>query len=465
MEETPLAKTLTAAAVRNTLPGKARREIPDAGCPGLHLVIQPSGRKSWALRFRRPGGKSAKLTLGPADLSGKEMEGEPVVGSPLTLAAARRLASEVNRQRAMGRDVVADQKKQHDQFFGAAARDFVETHAMKETRRWQEQARLLGLRAGGEGLEAIPGGLADRWARRPVAEIDSHLIHDIVDEVRRRGVPGLERRSARPTEAMARVMFGCLSKMFSWLVQNRRIEKNPCAGLHRPRASGPRDRVLTDDELRWFFVASGELGEPFGPLLKILVLTGQRLNEVAAMTRSELGADNDGRPIWTLPKTRTKNKKIHVVPLSPMVHELIDGARKIEGSAFIFTTTGKTPVSGWSKIKKRLDARMIELSQAEGAGAIPPWHIHDLRRTCASGLQCLKIPLPVTERVLNHISGSLGGIVGVYQRYDYSDEKREALERWAMHVRALTGGSNISLLSHRVIPMRKGGSSIENISS
>ena len=103
-----MAKTMTAAAVKNYRPREGRREIPDGGCAGLYLLIQASGHRSWAMRFRRPNGKAAKLTLGPVDLSGKEAESEPVLDSPLTLASARRLAAEIHRQRAMGRDVVAD---------------------------------------------------------------------------------------------------------------------------------------------------------------------------------------------------------------------------------------------------------------------------------------------------------------------------------------------------------------------
>jgi hypothetical protein len=102
-----MAKQLTAAAVQRLRPSKVRREIRDGGCPGLYLIIQSTGHKSWALRFRRPGGKPAKLTLGPADFTGREGEGEPVLGAPLTLASARRLAIEFHRQRALGKDVVA----------------------------------------------------------------------------------------------------------------------------------------------------------------------------------------------------------------------------------------------------------------------------------------------------------------------------------------------------------------------
>ena len=151
-----MAKTITAAAVRNYRPGERRREIPDGGCPGLYLVIQASGHRSWAMRFRRPNGKPAKLTLGPVDLSGKEAESEPVLDSPLSLASARRLAAEIHRQRAMGRDVVADydasrrrQKSEHESrarsTYPAAAKDFIEQYASNKTRRWRETARLLGL--------------------------------------------------------------------------------------------------------------------------------------------------------------------------------------------------------------------------------------------------------------------------------------------------------------------------------
>jgi hypothetical protein len=130
-----VAKTLTAAAVKNYRPGKVRREIPDGGAPGLHLLIQPSGAKTWAVRFRRPDGRPAKLTLGSCDAAvGEEVEAEPVIGGHLTLASARRLAAEVHRQRAMGRDVIADHaaakhrrraegQRRAANTFGEAARD------------------------------------------------------------------------------------------------------------------------------------------------------------------------------------------------------------------------------------------------------------------------------------------------------------------------------------------------------
>ena len=427
-----MAKQLTAAAVQRLRPGKARREIPDAGCGGLYLLIQTSGHKSWALRFRRPGGKTAKLTLGTCDLTGHEAEGEPVLGAPLTLASARRLAMELHRQRAMGKDVVAAKHREKleraargAKTFAAAAVDYIEQHAMCRTRGWMDRARLLGLRpaAEGKGLELIPKGLADRWRDRPIAEIDGDDVHVIVDEVRERGVPGLERRAEGPSDSQARAMFAGLSKLFGWLVERRRVRSNPCTGVHRPATLKARDRILTDAELVKFWKAADAERVEFGALLKLLLLTGCRLNEVAGMRRTEI----DGAT-WKIPGERTKNARAHVVPLPPLARALIASV-PTEG-ALVFTTNNATPPSGWSKIKNRLDAAM----------QIPPWRLHDLRRTCATGMAEIGIAPHVVEAVLNHVSGHKSGVAGVYNRAQYGAEKKAALERWAAHVEALIAG-------------------------
>ena len=431
-----MAKILTAAAVQKLKPAAVRREISDAGAAGLHLVIQPSGAKSWAMRFRRPNGTPAKLTLGPLDLSGREAPAEPTIGQPLTLAAARALAAEICRQRVGGRDVVADhdasRRRQRSEnetrdksTFAAAARDFVEGHAMTKTRRWQEQARLLGLRPTAEGLEVIRGGLADRWGDKPIAEIDGHDIFGVVDETRRTGAPGLERRSDGQTEARARAMLSCLSKMFGWLVQHRRVNQNPCAGVHRPDAPKARDRVLTDAEIVKFWSATDAERKEFSALLKLLLLTGCRLNEVAGMTRAELSGDG---ATWSLPGKRTKNGRPHVVPLPPLARDILATVKPIAGKAgLVFSTTGDTPVSGWSKTKGRLDGLM----------KIPPWRLHDLRRTAATGMAELGIAPHIVEAALNHVSGARAGVAGTYNRAMHAEEKKAALERWAAHVQGL----------------------------
>ena len=149
---------------------------------------------------------------------------------------------------------------------------------------------------------------------------------------------------------------------------------------------------------------------------------------------------SEDRETWSIPASRTKNKRAHVVPLPRQARDLIASVRVI-GTVYVFTTNGTTPVSGWSKTKRRLDEKMMELTAQEKPDAvIPAWAIHDLRRTCATGLQKLGVRLEVTEAVLNHTSGSRGGIVGVYQRHQYADEKREALERWAECVEKIVSG-------------------------
>ena len=440
-----MAKPLTAIAVKSFKSGKVRRELPDGGCPGLYLVIQSSGQKSWALRFRRPNGKPAKLTLGPLDLSGREAPAQPAIGHPLTLASARALAAELGRQRVRGRDVVADhvaaksrqkveQETRARNTFAGAAREFIEQYAKKKTRRWQQQARLLGFSPASDALEIIPGGLAHRWRDKPTVDIDGHDIHSLIDETRRHGVPGLEQRTNEPSEARARVMLACLSKMFSWLAQHRKVEKNPCSGVHRPDPSRARDRVLTDTEIVKFWLGAEKIGGMFAPLLKLLLLTGCRLNEVAGMTREEL---SDNGLTWNIPGSRTKNRRAHLVPLAPLARDILKSLTAKAG--LLFTTTGTSPVSGFSKIKKRLDKSML----------IPPWRLHDLRRTCATGMAGIGIAPHVVEAALNHVSGAKASVAGTYNRAAYEPEKRAALERWANYVAGIIAGR-----AAKVVPLR-----------
>jgi hypothetical protein len=276
------AKPLTAAAVLKLRPAKDRLEIPDGGCLGLYLVIQPSGSKVWALRYRRPDGRPAKLVLGSVFVKDGDTKDfakdtkepdEPKIGDHHTLAAVHWLAAKLRHEIAQGRDPAAVHLKEKKQrrilaaeasgnTFAAAARDFIAQHSSKKVRRWHEQARLLGLNP--ETLTPIPKGLVERWAERPVSKIDGHDIHAIVDETRRLGAPGLDRRSSGPTESRARAMFAGLSKLFAWLIQHRRVETNPCTSVHRPESSKARDRVLSNAEIVRFWRATDSVGEPFG---------------------------------------------------------------------------------------------------------------------------------------------------------------------------------------------------------
>ena len=435
------AKTLTAPAVQRLRPTKVRREIRDGGCAGLYLIIQPSGAKSWALRFRRPGGTTAKLTLGGVDL-GKETKSEPVLGAPLTLAGARQLATELHRQRAMGKDVVAAKHRERlereargARTFAAAALDFIEQHAARKTRRWREQAGLLGLRPVPEGgLELIPKGLSDRWRDRAIDSIDGDDVHAIVDEARERGVPGLERRADGSTEGRARAMFATMSKMFSWLIAKRRLSQNPVTGVARPETPQARDRVLDAAEIVKFWRATDFERKEFGTLLKLLLLAGCRLNEASGMQRSEL---SDDLATWSIPSSKTKNRRPFALPLPPLARTLITAVPT--AGDLVFTTDGTHQVAVGSKIKRRLDAAM----------QIPPWRIHDLRRTAATGMAEIGIAPHIVEACLNHISGHKAGVAGVYNRAAYGPEKKAALERWAAHIEGLVSGRPAT-----IVPLR-----------
>lgn len=445
---------LTVPTIRKYRPQAKRREIADSRARGLCLIIQPSGRMSWAICLRRPDGRSAKLTLGSVDLADKETSDEPVPGAALTLGQARELAAQIDRKRQRGIDVVAEHKAEElrkqtadadraANSFGACVREFFIDHktspkrGAKRPRRWREDAATLGLRypLGSDPAvvvpEIIPAGLAETWADKPVTQIDGHDVYAVVDEARKHG-----------SESRARKLHSALSVLFGWLQRKRRVTVNPVAGVFRPAPPPSRERVLSDDEIRWFWQATDTVGGPAGALFKLLLLTGCRLREASGMTRAELEADGT----WAVPGARTKNHRPLTLPLARLALDVIASAPRV-GDSYAFTVTGRKPLSNFSGLKRELDAAM-----AEAAGKpVKPWRLHDLRRTFASNLAALGVALPVVERLLNYVSGSFAGVAGIYQRYEFATEKAEALARWAAHLQGLVSGKpdNVAKLPSR----------------
>jgi integrase len=460
---------LTTAALLKLKPAADRREIPDAGAQGLYLVIQPSGAKGWAMRFRRPNGDRAKLVLGPLDATGKEITGDPQIGQPLTPTAARALAGQINRQRALGVDIVATRRSEKHRrqtsnaadtdTYASAVRAFVDRQARPKTRRWRETARMLGLEypLDGDGEPTtIKHSLCDRWSDRPVAEIDGDDIYAIVDESRHAGIPGLGRKNMGASDARGRSMADALGTMFGWLHEHRRIKTNPCIGVHRPGPPPSRKRALntrTDtrnaDELRWFWQACDAMSYPFGDLCKLLLLTGCRREEIARMTWAEL---NDDMSTFRLPGNRTKNHLPHNVPLLALARGILNRAPRVSDT-YVFSTNGRSPISGFSKYKARLDALMLEEAHKElGRKAIvAPWRLHDLRRSGATGMAGIGISPHLIEATLNHISGARAGVAGIYNVEAYETEKRAALDRWAGYVDSVVSGR----ADDTVVPMRR----------
>jgi integrase len=434
---------LTNAAVQRLKPtgDGTTREVRD-GAHGLALSIYGSGVRSWIVRFRRPDGRPAKLTLGP--FSTHEYSGEPVIGAPLTLAAARQLAAEVRRLLALGIDPAAEHQnaqrvartaaaERSGNSFGSEAIKFVRDYALPKQRRWKETARLLGVTY---DLQLERGGLAARWESRAVADITAHAIYALIEDCRRRGAPGRGFRSG--STGSARTLYATLCKFFSWLIERRKIEANPCAAVKRPETPEPRERVLDDDEIRKLWIACDQVIAPFGALVRILLLTGQRREEVAQMRWSELSGD-----VWKIPGSRTKNKKEHVLPITPALRKILDDMERIDGVDLVFVgRTGRTAISGFSKLKKALDRAM-------GSG-IPPWTLHDLRRTAASGMARAGADLHVIERALNHVSGSFAGVVGIYQKHRFANEVKAALIAWESLLTEIATGTR----NGKVVKMR-----------
>jgi integrase len=477
-------KRLTAAGIETYRPdpsGKIR-EIKDT-TEALSLLVHPSGAKSWSMRFRRPNGKSGQLILGKYDV-GRELSGDPVIGQPLSIAAARALAINILRDRARGIDVIAENNARKDRMrtqakvdaentYASLARIYLDEHVKPKTRQWRETATNLGFRFDANEAArdvsneteparlariwpAAPRGLGERWADKPIRTIDYSLIKGVINEARKSGVPGTTPRTKGPSSARGRAMHATLSAMFSWLASDEEKEQHiaasPLAGKKNAKAPQKRTRKLSPQELKWFWAATAEADapkiknapRPFGSVLRLLILTGARLGEVAGMRRSEI----DGAT-WTLPPHRVKNKREHTVTLATQARKLIPQG----DSDLIWTTNGgRSAISGWSTMKARLDAAMLRIAREERGASfqIEDWRLHDLRRTFASGLQSLGIPVAVTEQCLNHVSESFGGIVGVYQQHSYAAECAEAWQRWADHLTNMVEGNTAN-----VVPIRK----------
>jgi integrase len=441
-------KTLTTAAVRAYKPASDRREIPDAGCRGLYIIVEPTGRKSWAVRARRPDGRPGKLRLGSVNIADGHVA-DPEVGMHLTLKSARVLATRVLNELASGRDIFAEHKRvkaKHDAasaaMFPRMAQDFIERYLRdrKGIRTWKKKALVLGLdyRGGGAAPIIIPGSLCDQWATRAVSNITKAEVRGVVDEARSTGIPGRTTRNKGPSSDREIEIAGALRGMFDWLLRDREaIDTDPTASLPSAEPATERERVLTDDELRAVWRACDDIKPAFAGVIRVMALTGQRRGEVMGMRWDEL---SDDRKTWTIPAARSKNKRAHTVPLSSAVRDLLPEERVGE---FVFSTDGgKRHVAGFAKVKVAFDA-VLELKEK--------WRWHDIRRTVATGLQRLGVALTVTEAVLNHVSGTRGGIVGLYQRHDYDEEKRKALDGWAAYLAALLAGEE----DRKVVPLRE----------
>jgi len=408
-----VAKRLTPISVKNVKPptGKYRREIPDGGCTGLYLLVQPvTGAKSWAVRYRYQG-RSRKLTLGN--------------GHFLTLAEAREQATRALGELHNGRDPAetmftarahakqVELERKADTIDNLAAQ-FLDKHAAKLRPASARQLTYIFHKI------VLP-----RWSGR--------LIHDI----KRRDVIALVEEVSERTPIMANRALAGISKFFNWCLERDVVVASPVAGVKAPNRENVRERVLSDDELRQIWQACDKIGGTGARCVQMLILTGQRRCEVGGMKRTEIEGDT-----WKLPATRMKARDSHTVPLSAQAMAIIDAQPVMHGTDLIFTN-GRAPFMHWHRIKKEIDAHMSPKTER--------WTLHDLRRSVASGMAGLGIALPVIEKLLAHRSGTFRGIVAVYQKHSFIPEMRHALEQWAQHIDEVVHGRAIE----KVVPLKR----------
>jgi integrase len=254
--------------------------------------------------------------------------------------------------------------------------------------------------------------IASAWANRSIHEITKRDVIDVVTAIEQRGAPVAANKALK-----------VIKTFFRWCVGRAVLDRSPADGVPLPAKEAARDRVLSDDELAWIILAARQIGYPYGGIVEMLALTGQRREEVARCTWGEI--DKDSR-IWKLSSERTKNAKPHEVYLSDQAVAVL--SRVDESGEFVFSRSGIAPFQDFSLAKRKLD----QLSGVTG------WRLHDLRRTCVSGMARLGVAPHVADKILNHQNGAISGIAAVYQRHDFLAERKQALKVWGAHVARIT---------------------------
>ncbi len=382
---------LTDLAIRKMAPIAGRRiEVWDARVPGFGLRVSAGGAKTFILMYRA-GGRKRRLTLGRY----------PV----LSLAEARQRA--LTALAGVGRgvdpaDPVVAATGEHRAFEDVVAA-FVGMHCARNNRAntARETERILR-------RHFLPA-----WQTREVATITRQDVLKVLDHLVAAGTP-----------SVANHALAAVRKLFSWCIERGVLEQSPCGGLKLPAKANARERVLNESEIGAVWKASCAAAYPFGAIVQLLLLTAQRRSEVAEMRWPELDLD---KALWTIPAERTKSNRTHTVPLSSIAIQTVLSIPRIDDALVFPARSGDSTFQGFSKAKQRLD---------EAAG-VRDWTLHDLRRSAATHLAGLGAPPHVIERLLNHTSGTFRGVAGIYNRFGYLDEMREAVEMWARKIQSL----------------------------
>jgi integrase len=376
------------------LPGKAERIVFDEKLAGFGVRVRAGGKRTWIAQYRL-GDKQRRLTLGNVE-SIDEKE-------------ARDRARKALGKVSLGLDPQLEKETRRSQAAETLAK-VVDLYLAQAKRELKPRS-----------FEEVNRHLTSHWspiADRPIATLTRRDIAMRLSEIAVENGPFASNRAR-----------ASLSALFSWAIAEGLAEANPVVGTNKATNEITRDRVLSPDELRTVWACAGD-GQ-YGAIIRLLILTGQRREEVGGMRWAEL--DLDGA-IWNLPPSRTKNGLPHDVPLSETAVEILRAAPRVPDREYVFGIAAG-PFQGWSKAKEALDARIVEALRLAGhSNPLPAWRLHDLRRTVATRLGDIGILPHVVETVLNHISGHRAGVAGIYNRATYAIEKREALRRWAEHL-------------------------------
>ena len=364
----------------------------DAGLPGFGVKVTPRSRKVFVVLYRIGGAGSRlrKYTIGPY--------------GRVTLQMARAEAQKVLAARLEGRDPATEKRESKRRMTADRVDDLIEVFIVQhvsKTRKAAEISRLLRRE------------VVSRWGNRCVHAIGKRDIVELASEIAQRGTP-----------MAANTLLKVIKTFLNWCVGRAVIDASPAEGVPLPGKEVARDRVLTNNELASVIRAARQIGGAYGGIVEMLALTGQRREEVAQMVGDEI--DFNSRT-WTLPGSRTKNGKPHIVHLSEACIKLIKRASGL--GSYVFSISGVKPFQNFTNAKRALD----ELSGVTG------WRLHDLRRTCVSGMAGLGVPPHVADKILNHQSGTISGVAAVYQRHDFLAERKLALERWGQYIETLVG--------------------------
>jgi integrase len=359
----------------------------DEDLKGFGLKLTPAGRKVFLVQYRPAGDRRnpRKYTIGE-------------YGS-VTPHKARIEAQRVLAERAAGRDPQAEKqiskRRIRSEQVAELAAEFIARHA-SQNRTGAETARFFN-------REVLPF-----WGSWTVGEVRKRDVIALLDRVRERGSP-----------IMANRVLASVRKFFNWCIGRGILEVSPCSGITAPAREQTRHRVLADEELVSVLDAARQIAFPFGSIVQVLALTGQRRDEVGRMDWEHLDLRHK---VWVIPGEHAKNGKPHLVQLSKPVLAILEAVPRT--GDLVFSRDGKRFFQGYSKAKARLDR----------LSGVSDWTLHDLRRTVVSGMAQLGVAPHVADKILNHQSGTISGVAAVYQRHEFLKERKQALELWGDHI-------------------------------